>query len=357
MAKMYISDEEAAQQLGVDQEGLMELVNSARLQMYQDGAKHVFRASDVEELAGQLQADQSATEGEAAETGPTEVPPAVPAEEQAPAPAGESPDFVPMEQGESAIDLSALGEQADDTGETVVETGGSTADLVSLEESESTVEGLAPPTPSEQAQAEKEDTVLTAEGISIFDDEDLEIEEADPMAKTQIAPSLDDQIALDGVGSGSGLLDLTRESDDTSLGAEVLDNIDMDNIGGSTISSGLGEAIPSGLENITTSTEAAPAAAAYTTAPAEPPEYVESVDASSGLFTGVLVGVSLIMLVILFSAVAAQQGVLPSILQTMHENLLIVVAVVVVLTAVGAVVGMTMGKSAQARQRALRRGA
>ena len=63
----------------------------------------------------------------------------------------------------------------------------------------------------------KGDTVITAEGISIFDDEDLEIEAADPMAKTQIAPSLEDQISLEGVGSGSGLLDLTRESDDTSL--------------------------------------------------------------------------------------------------------------------------------------------
>jgi PAS domain S-box-containing protein len=60
----------------------------------------------------------------------------------------------------------------------------------------------------------KEDTVITAEGISIFDDEDLEIEAADPMAKTQIAPSLDDQVAIEGVGSGSGLLDLTRESDE-----------------------------------------------------------------------------------------------------------------------------------------------
>ena len=45
------------------------------------------------------------------------------------------------------------------------------------------------------------------------------------MAKPQIAPALEEQIATEGVGSGSGLLDLTRESDDTSLGAEVLDNI------------------------------------------------------------------------------------------------------------------------------------
>jgi hypothetical protein len=34
-----------------------------------------------------------------------------------------------------------------------------------------------------------------------------------------------DELSLEGVGSGSGLLDLTRESDDTSLGAELLDEI------------------------------------------------------------------------------------------------------------------------------------
>lgn len=34
-----------------------------------------------------------------------------------------------------------------------------------------------------------------------------------------------DDLTLDSVGSGSGLLDLTREADDTSLGAELLDEI------------------------------------------------------------------------------------------------------------------------------------
>jgi hypothetical protein len=45
------------------------------------------------------------------------------------------------------------------------------------------------------------------------------------MAQTSIGSGIQDQINLEGVGSGSGLLDLTRESDDTSLGAELLDEI------------------------------------------------------------------------------------------------------------------------------------
>jgi len=48
---------------------------------------------------------------------------------------------------------------------------------------------------------------------------------ADPMAQTNIQSAITDQINIEGVGSGSGLLDLTRESDDTSLGAELLDEI------------------------------------------------------------------------------------------------------------------------------------
>src|SRR5207249_6351079 len=63
-------------------------------------------------------------------------------------------------------------------------------------------------------------------GITIFTPE--EAEHADPSAQTNISSGVPDQINLEGVGSGSGLLDLTRESDDTSLGAELLDEIGPD---------------------------------------------------------------------------------------------------------------------------------
>ncbi len=75
-------------------------------------------------------------------------------------------------------------------------------------------------------QNEKEDP-KQATGISVFDAG--EVDEADPMAATIVTDaggiSDDDDLSLDSVGSGSGLLDLTRESDDTSLGAELLDEI------------------------------------------------------------------------------------------------------------------------------------
>ena len=41
------------------------------------------------------------------------------------------------------------------------------------------------------------------------------------------------EIGLETVGSGSGLLDLTRDSDETALGAELMDQVYSDNAGGS----------------------------------------------------------------------------------------------------------------------------
>ena len=61
-------------------------------------------------------------------------------------------------------------------------------------------------------------------GISIFDTESTE--EGDPSAVTRITQTTTtDQISLESVGSGSGLLDLTREGDDTSLGADLLEDV------------------------------------------------------------------------------------------------------------------------------------
>ena len=60
-------------------------------------------------------------------------------------------------------------------------------------------------------------------GVSIFDADELE--EVDPSAQTQISDTGATDFALDPSSSGSGLLDLTREVDDTSLGADLLEDV------------------------------------------------------------------------------------------------------------------------------------
>jgi hypothetical protein len=186
----------------------------------------------------------------------------------------------------------------------------------------------------EAAPAGKEDTVITAEGISIFDDEDLEIEAADPMAKTQIAPSLEDQMALEGVGSGSGLLDLTRESDDTSLGAEVLDNIDVDSV----VESSIPEPEPY-----------RPAAQ-----PMGEPQVVEAPDPTAGLFGGFAVATMLLMLLVGMAAMASMMGVVPAFVADLKANMTMVVGGAAVVMLIVGVIGYFVGKAIADKKQAMR---
>jgi hypothetical protein len=194
---------------------------------------------------------------------------------------------------------------------------------------------LSKPAPTKPAG--KEDTVITTAGISIFDDEELEIEPADPMAKTQIAPSLEEQLSTEGVGSGSGLLDLTRESDDTSLG-EVLDHIDVDT------------APSSGVANMTEASISSEAPMVI-----EPPTVVEEADAASGAFSGMVVGACLLMMVIGVVGVAVIQDMVPDFLVAMQNNLAIFLVVGVVVCGILAGVGFAIGKNMASRAAALQR--
>ena len=97
--------------------------------------------------------------------------------------------------------------------------GLSGSSIISLETGLDDV-GAAPAKPKPAAPA-KETGKLGKVGISVFDDDELQIP-SDPGGETRISSGVD---SLEAVGSGSGLLDLTQEKDDTSLGAELLDVI------------------------------------------------------------------------------------------------------------------------------------
>jgi excisionase family DNA binding protein len=115
-----------------------------------------------------------------------------------------------VEEGEAESDRAALA-----SGLEVPDLGLSGSSILSMEA------GTEEATPSAGPSAEEAAPTDKPKGISVFDEEDLAIE-ADPMGETQITSSVED---FDSVGSGSGLLDLTRESDDTSLGPELEDVI------------------------------------------------------------------------------------------------------------------------------------
>lgn len=177
MAKMFYTLEEAAAAMGVSEDQVKEMASDGKIKQYRDRDKLMFKRDEVDAFAGSAQSS-----------------------------------------GESGIELSDtgldMGDQSSDT------------DAISLDE----------PEPSKPTQQEDP---RQATGISVFDADEVEL--ADPMAQTQVTDSfgdIDDDISLESVGSGSGLLDLTRESDDTSLGAELLEEIYP---GGDTgVSAGIG---------------------------------------------------------------------------------------------------------------------
>jgi len=269
--KLYYTEEEATEFLGVESDRLSELVSENKLRLFKDGQRTMFRADDLEKLAEEMPAEKSAKQEEEIELSPADT------------------------------------------------SSGSSISLADADEP--TSEG-------------KDDTVITAEGISVFDEDELETEAADPMAKTQISMSMEDQANLEGATTGSGLLDLTREGDDTSLG-EVLDHIDAD---GSQAP--LGEELLPEPQMVGSQAEAAA------------PRIVEEVDPTAGLFGGLATGAAVIMLVLGSIAMAEMVGVVPGYLEVLSKNVLIVLAAAVVIMGLAGGVGFYLGKSsAQGKQK------
>ena len=155
------------------------------------------------------------------------------------------------------------------------------------------------------------------------------------MAKTQMAPSMEDQISLEPGGGGSGLLDLTRESDDTSLGAEILDHIDMEGSVGSSI----------GAEIITEQESYEPPQSQV-----GQPAVVEATDPGAGIFNGAIVGCCVLTLLVGGIMFAVTREVLPGYLEVLMENMILMVAGGLVLLVIAAVVGWLFGKSASPKQ-------
>jgi len=89
------------------------------------------------------------------------------------------------------------------------------------------------------------DALKDQTGISIFDADELD--ESDAAAQTQMTGGLGPDpefMAMDSAGSGSGLLELTREADDTSLGADLLDDVYSESGGSGEV----GETMPAGAD-------------------------------------------------------------------------------------------------------------
>ena len=171
----------------------------------------------------------------------------------------------------------------------------------------------------------KQEDPRQATGVSVFDAG--EVNTADPDAQTEVTEHSvadDDDLALESVGSGSGLLDLTRESDDTSLGAELLDEIypaseeDSDTRSGAAGTGSFQDAASlSAARTEGASPAAGVAPAVGMIADLDSDEYDP---AGSGMSTGLLIGTSLGLVIALIVAISAVTNVHLSLTKLMSNT-------------------------------------
>ena len=177
-------------------------------------------------------------------------------------------------------------------------------------------------------------------GINVFDLDDGH-GSVDPSAQTAIGSGIQDQINLEGVGSGSGLLDLTRESDDTSLGA-VFDELTpssrrnapamlSDSRAGSSVGGMQGISEPAGRRGAQTFSS--------------PSFVVEAPDALAPAFGAMALAAVIVLCFGGFLIASAVMGYVPPILATIKANgpMYLVGACAGVI--VFGVIGMVIGKA------------
>jgi len=367
MAKSFYSQDEACKKLGMSIDEIKRAVRDGKLREFRDGGKVTYKSDEVDRLAAEdAIADEALSSGSLSgsladldnlstaeltldDTGGKSKGDSLELrladDDSAAGGASASGSGTIGDSLSLALDDSRAGGAGGSTGgtdalmlepESQDDSGiqlGTGADAVSLDDTATSGE-----------DDEKEGTVVSSIGISVFDEDEVE-QDADPLAQTVVSDG-SEALGIDAAGSGSGLLDLTRESDDTSLGAELLDEIYPGGEGemGEATRAGLEEAIP----------EAAPGASAVATVVEEKRAPVGArvvaarvtyaPDAFSTGLTGMLFVGVLVMCLAGLTAAAALQGVWPSILDVVFDKLMIVCGAALGAALIALGIGFFLGK-------------
>jgi len=185
-----------------------------------------------------------------------------------------------------------------------------------------------------------------ASGVSIFETDHGGEESNEPAAAMSgtgddlSADSYGDDLQLEAVGSGSGLLDLTRESDDTSLGAELLEEVysGEDQIEIPANASGLFDAAPSDMGE----------EMAQPSGVAAIPMVVEAYDGSgSGLGVGMMIGALAALVCVALVVVVAVTGGTPELALTFGSNLMMYGGIILGATLVFGALGFVIGRASE----------
>ena len=387
MAGMFYSLTEAADRLGKTEDEVRLLAKEGKLREFRDGSHLLFKVEEVNALlaegiditAESLELTGEESPGEAGELAeplelaePSEpaeplelAEPAEPAEADADASSlieealeetGQA-DLQLEEEGSSASDLAVEGDASSETGLAADQQEGLTQEeeMLFLEE-EPQPAGETPAETGEEISLASEtaaatgsditdmDTALTGEGAAVLGETDTEYDVTeDSMAETvgsaestgtaagtgtgaeASLEEIEDDVNLDSFGSGSGLLDLSLQADDTSLGG-ILDEIYTAD--GAEEGAAVAEPEGAGVEDITAEVEQAVSeeemvtSEAVAVAPIGGPAYAAYVEAAPDTQSNIL-GMLLFLplLVLLYTAivtVAALKEVMPNILSSVQ---------------------------------------
>ena len=312
MDKMFYTIQEVCGILAKSEDEVREMVSSGQLQEFRDKDELVFKVEQINLLAG-----------------------------------------VDEDSGEVVIDLgdtdvgasSSLGLTGGDTGSSLGMTGSPGASQSAAGLGDSAALGL---TGGESAMDLS--TSSDAAGLSAFDTGAGM--QGDDAGETRVGDGLDDDLTLESVGSGSGLLDLTRESDDTSLGAELLEEVyssDEDNFDIPANASGLFEAAsPDETEAAgvaITDTAAAPARPMNTMPVAAAQEAYDG--AGSGLGIGASIGGIIALVVLLIIGVVQLSGSTSALAMTISESIWIWTGGLLAVAIVAILAGMFVGRASE----------
>jgi len=355
MAGMFYSLQEAAEKLNKTEEELKQIVKEGKLREFRDGPNLLFKVEEVEALMSDtgVMPSEQAPEPEALEP---EAAALETSEAEALEPETLEPEALEIEALEpealepEALEPEALESEAPATEDLEEELLAPSEQAAGTSEILLAPETGAPVAPSELTDA---DTALTGEGISVLGETDSDYEVTDDTLAETAVPTgttpempleeIEEDVNLDSFGSGSGLLDLSLQADDTSLGG-ILDEIYMAEGEGqepapAEVGSGSAAAVAAEAEQMLVEEEpVAPQLAPDVQALARP--YIELAPDMQSNTLGMLLFLPLV--VILYTmvvTVAGLKGVTPSILAGIQGLIWYImggVAVVAVLVTVAA---------------------
>lgn len=310
MAKMFYSLQEAASKLKKSESEVRQMAARGEITEFRDGDKLIFKVDQIDLLAGD---DESAD---------PEMSSMIPLADTGASSAmgygleeSSAGSFAPSASGgSSAPGASGIGSGLmGGSGFPVEASGGSGSGMSAKERS----------------------------GVPVFDVDELE--EADPSAVTQVTDGgIDGGFTLESIGSGSGLMDLTRESDDTSLGAEgLLDELYSKEDAGGDAAAGSSMEEGSGLFESAPSAGDLSGVEGAVIVAAEPYDGVGS-GVAGGLAFGMIVAAALALVIVLTSMTGLTLPFFASIGGEMAPLVWVGILAGVMLLATG--IGFVMGK-------------